>query len=332
MSFSFPSFSSSSSDNDGGYFSRSSPSSSSYSSSSSSGPSFFSKFTSSFGSSSDVSGSKDFLESNSLVAKIAFLLLVIILFFILLRICIFLLSWLLAPSQNMTLVSGISDGTQQIIITQDTSSQASMPIIRSINESQGMEFTWSIWIFLKPVAASSTSLAHIFNKGAYSNNSIGSCGNSGVFSSNAPGLYLSGANKLLVLMDSTTTPACDMAKNMPISIDNMPINKWFNVVIRLTNNDLDVYINGRLTERKTYTDGVPNQNYDDVHICKNGGFNGYIADLKYYNSSIGTSEINSLVSSGPNTSINTSSLKNNMPPYLSGNWYDEKVSFQIENR
>jgi hypothetical protein len=135
---------------------------------------------------------------------------------------------------------------------------------------------------------------------------------------------LSGANTLEILMDSTTTPACNTPVNAPIVIDNMPINKWFNVVIRLTNNDLDVYINGRLTKRKTYTDGVPNQNYDDVYICQNKGFNGYIADLKYYNSSIGTSEINSIVSSGPNTSINTSNLKNNMPPYLSGNWYDEK--------
>ena len=321
-SFSYPS----SSNDYGGYFSNSSSSSSS-----SGSPSYFSRFTSSFGSSSDVSGSKDFLESNTLIAKTAFLLLVIILFFILLRICISLLSWLLAPSQNMTLVSGIADGTLSIIISQDPSSQASMPIIRSVNESEGMEFTWSIWIFLKPVAASSTSRSHIFNKGAYNNESIGACANK-MFSSNAPGLYLSGANTLEILMDSTTTPACNTPVNAPIVIDNMPINKWFNVVIRLTNNDLDVYINGRLTKRKTYTDGVPNQNYDDVYICQNKGFNGYIADLKYYNSSIGTSEINSIVSSGPNTSINTSNLKNNLPPYLSGNWYDDKVRFQIEDQ
>jgi hypothetical protein len=161
--------------------------------------------------------------------------------------------------------------------------------------------------------------------------SLGACYNKS-FSSNAPGLYLSGANTLNIVMDSTTVPGCNNDTNAPIIIDNMPINKWFNVVIRLTNNNLDVYINGRLTERKTFTDGVPNQNYDDVFICQNGGFNGYIADLKYYNSSIGTSEINSIVSSGPNTSINTSNLKNNMPPYLSGNWYDEKVSFRIEDK
>jgi hypothetical protein len=327
---SFPSyFSSQSSSSDGdGFFSNSTSSSSG---SSSSSPSYFSRFTSSFGSSSDVSGSKDFLESNTLIAKIAFLLLVIILFFILLRICISLLSWLLAPSQNMTLVSGIVDATQPIIISQDTSSQSSMPIIRSTNQTEGMEFTWSIWIFLKPVTAppSSQSPQHIFSKGIFNSGSVGS-GKCSPFSNNAPGLYLSGANTLLVVMDSTTTPGCITGTNIPVTIDNMPINKWFNVVIRLTNNNLDVYINGRLTERKTFTDGVPNQNYDDVYICKNGGFNGYIADLKYYNSSIGTSEINSIVSSGPNTSIDTSSLKNNMPPYLSGNWYDEKVGFRIE--
>ena len=325
MSFSFPSyFSSSSSPSDSNSFFSNSSSSSS--------PSYFSRFTSSFGSSSDVSGSKDFLESNTLIAKTAFLLLVIILFFVLLRICISLLSWLLAPSQNMTLVSGIADATQSMIITQDPSSQASMPIIRSVNESEGMEFTWSIWIFLKPVTASSASnVQHIFSKGVFGSGSITS-GNCSPFSNNAPGLYLSGANTLLVVMDSTTTPGCIAGTNIPIAINNMPINKWFNVVIRLTNNDLDVYINGRLTERKTFTDGVPNQNYDDVYICQNGGFNGYISDLKYYNSSIGTSEINSIVSSGPNTSINTSSLKNNMPPYLSGNWYDEKVNFRIEDK
>lgn len=326
MSFSFPSYFSSSPSDNGGYFSNSS----SYSSSGSS-PSYLSRFTSSFGSSSDVSGSKDFLESNTLIAKTAFLLLVIILFFILLRVCISLLSWLLAPSQNITLVSGIADATQSIVISQDPSSQASMPVIRSVNESEGMEFTWSIWVFLKPVTTSSISqLQHIFSKGVFNGGSMAS-GNCSPFSNNAPGLYLKGANTLLVVMDSTTTPACNQT-NVPIQIDNMPINKWFNVVIRLTNNDMDVYINGRLTERKTFTDGVPNQNYDDVYICQNGGFNGYIADLKYYNSSIGTSEINSIVSSGPNTSVNMSSLKNNMPPYLSGNWYDENVKFQIENK
>jgi len=312
MSFSFPS-SSSSQSYDSDY-----PSSSS-SSSSSSGPSssYFSKFTSPFGS-SDVSSSKDFLESNTFIAKTAFLLLVIIIFFILLRISIALLSWLLAPSQNMTLLNGMADATLPIVITQDPTSTNSMPIIRSTNQIFGMEFTWSIWMFIKPVQPSTENWQHVFSKG------VGLCDvDNTSLSNNAPGLYLSDTNTLQILMDNVKQPACfPGASGEEISITNMPINKWFNVVIRLTNDTLDVYINGRLTKRLVMT-SVPNQNYDDVYICSGGGFNGYVSDLKYFNSSIGTTQINALVSNGPNTSINSSNLKNNIPPYLSIDWYDE---------
>lgn len=313
MSFSFPSSSSSSSSYDSDY-----PSSSS----SSSGPSssYFSNFTSSFGS-SGVSSSKDFLESNTFIAKTAFLLLVIILFFILLRISISLLSWLLAPSQNMTLLNGMADATLPIVITQDPTSTNSMPIIRSTNQIFGMEFTWSIWMFIKPVQPSTSAVQHVFSKGAGSSMTCSSTSSTSTNTNanNAPGLYLTNTNTLNVLMDTVKAPAC--SGNPIISIVNMPINKWFNVVIRLTNDTLDVYINGRLTQRAVL-DNVPNQNYDDVYICSGGGFNGYVSDLKYFNSSIGTTQINALVSNGPNTSINSSNLKNNIPPYLSISWYD----------
>ena len=303
MSFSFPSSSSSSSYNDN--------------SSSSSGPgsSYFSNLTSSFGS-SNVSSSKDFLESNSFIAKTAFLLLVIIIFFIFLRISISLLSWLLAPNQDMTLLDGMADATMPIQITQDPVSTNSKPIIRSSNQILGMEFTWSIWIFIKPTQASGDKLdaKHVFSKGAGSKMDCTTAG----FSNNAPGVYLMNVNTLNVVMDTVTQPACSAAP--VISIVNMPINKWFNVVIRLTDNTLDVYINGRLTKRAELP-AVPNQNYDDVFICSGGGFNGYVSDLKYFNRSIGTTQINALVSNGPNTSISTSSLRKNIPPYLSTSWY-----------
>ena len=304
MSFSFPSSSSSSSSYNEDYSSSSSPPS-------------LSSFTSSFGSPS-ISSSKDFLESNTFIAKIAFLLLVIILFFVLLRISISLISWLLAPNQNMTLLNGMADATLPIQITQDPTSTSSMPIIRSSNQIFGMEFTWSIWMFIKPVQPSTTSaMQHVFSKGV---GSIGSCAKN-LFSNNAPGLYIVDTNTLVILMDTVDKPACAPGNDGNIVITNMPINKWFHVVIRLTNDTLDVYINGRLTKRHVMT-SVPNQNYDDVFICSGGGFNGYVSDLKYFNSSIGTTQINALVSSGPNTSINSSNLKNNIPPYLSISWYE----------
>jgi hypothetical protein len=218
----------------------------------------------------------------------------------------------------MTLLNGMADATLPIVITQDPKSTTSMPIIRSTNQFDGMEFTWAVWLFIKPSATDSV-LRHVFSKGA--GPSTSPCSN------NAPGVYLM-SNTLKILMDGVDMPACQDAatpSTHSITIDNMPINKWFHVVIRLTNNTLDAYINGRLTQRLVMT-SVPNQNYDNVFICNGGGFNGYISDLKYYNSSIGTTEINSLVSNGPNTSINTSSLKTNIPPYLSISWYDDNTS------
>ena len=312
MSFSFPSSSSSSSyDNDN-------------SSSSSSGPSssYFSKLTSSFGS-SGVSSSKDFLESNTFIAKIAFLLLVIIVFFVLLRICISLLSLLLAPNQDITLLNGMADATLPIQITQDPKSTNSIPVIRSSNQIFGMEFTWSVWIFIKPTTTTvgGATPQHVFSKGAGSKMDckLLTVGAAPQHANNAPGVYLTNINTLNVLMDTVVQPACNESAPV-ISITNMPINNWFNVVIRLTNNTLDVYINGRLTKRAELP-AVPNQNYDDVFICSGGGFNGYVSDLKYFNRSIGTTQINALVSNGPNTSINRSGLTKNIPPYLSTSWY-----------
>jgi len=319
MSFSFPSSSSSSSYNNDNSSSSSGPSSS-----------YFSNLTSSFGS-SNVSSSKDFLESNTFIAKTAFLLLVIILFFILLRISISLLSWLLAPNQDITLLDGMADATMPIQITQDPISTNSIPVIRSSNQIFGMEFTWSIWIFIKPTTTTivGTKQEHVFSKGAGSkmNCILAAAADAPQFSNNAPGVYLTNVNTLNVLMDTVVQPACSVVTDATplvtkptISITNMPINKWFNVVIRLTSNTLDVYINGRLTKREELT-SVPNQNYDDVFICSGGGFNGYVSDLKYFNRSIGTTQINALVSNGPNTSISRSNLKNNIPPYLSTTWY-----------
>ena len=217
----------------------------------------------------------------------------------------------------------MADALLPIVITQDPKSTISMPIIRSTNQFDGMEFTWAVWLFIKPAATDSV-LRHVFSKGA--GPSTSPCSN------NAPGVYLM-SNTLKILMDGVDMPACQdtaIPSTHSITIDNMPINKWFHVVIRLTNNTLDAYINGRLTQRLVMT-SVPNQNYDNVFICNGGGFNGYISDLKYYNSAIGTTEINALVSNGPNTSINASSLKTNIPPYLSISWYDENTAVSFPN-
>ena len=97
-----------------------------------------------------TSGEANFMESNSLVAKFAFLLLVLFIFVILLRLGISVIAWLMSPNQSPHLFDGMVDATQQLVFIQDPSgsngSSATTTIYRSKNETDGLEFTWSVWV------------------------------------------------------------------------------------------------------------------------------------------------------------------------------------------
>jgi len=60
-------------------------------------------------------GNQSFLESNSLVAKFAFLILVIFGFIILLRLGISIVSYFLKPNPSPHLMDGMVDATQMIV-------------------------------------------------------------------------------------------------------------------------------------------------------------------------------------------------------------------------
>ena len=69
-----------------------------------------------FGNSKFIKGSKEFLNSNTLVAKII-LVLILICFVFLLRLGTTVLSWMMSPSKNPKLVDGMIKGTQSKVIT-----------------------------------------------------------------------------------------------------------------------------------------------------------------------------------------------------------------------
>jgi hypothetical protein len=84
---------------------------------------------------------------------------------------------------------------------------------------------------------------------------------------------------------------------------------------------LDVYINGTIA-RSVELIGVPKQNYGEVYVGMNGGFDGYISNLWYYNYALGTAEIQSLTSKGPNTKMTGSNgINSTMTDYLSLRWF-----------
>ncbi len=258
-------------------------------------------------------GTKEFMESNSLVAQIAFLLLVIVGFVLLLRIGLSVISYFFKPNDSPRLINGMVDASQMIVFQQDPSANNSATIYRSVNANDGIEFTWSVWIFINNLndSGSSNTYKHIFSKG---NSDLQQ--NGMISPNNAPGLYIAPNSNTLVVMMNTFNVI-----NEEILIPDIPLNKWVNVIIRCQNTTLDVYINGTIA-RSINLIGVPKQNYGDVYVAMNGGFNGNISNLWYYNYALGTSKIQDIASDGPNTRmIGTTGMSNNTFDYLSLRWF-----------
>jgi hypothetical protein len=262
-----------------------------------------------------VGGPKEFLDSNSYVAKAAFLILVVIIFVYVLRFCIAIIGYLFAPSSSPFLVNGVVDGNVgNLVIPQDPSESNAVPIIRSVNDDVGIGFTWSVWLFIKQKKVVDTStMRHVFNKGSAS---TANTQTAGIMSpNNGPGLYLKpDYSGLTVVMSTFDNPTAS------VDVDNIPINKWFNVIIRVENTVLDVFINGELAKRLPLN-SVPFQNYGDVNVA-NGGFNGNLSSLRYYNTALGTRAIQNIVSSGPNlTVLGASGGAPGTMDYLSMRWF-----------
>lgn len=258
-----------------------------------------------------------FNYSNTIIAKFAFLIVVIIIFMFLINLGIMLISYFSGSSSNPYLIKGMIDGTYSVIIPQDPMNSNSITILRSNNQSKGIEFTWCVWLYINDLN-NDNKYQHIFNKG--DNNYDKNTNKASI--NNAPGLYLGPSNnKLTVVMDTVV----GNDKNTTIEIDNVPIRKWVNVCIRLENKILDVYVNGTMTRRLVLTN-VPKQNYNNVYVCQNGGFAGKLSDLRYFSYALNVFEINRIVYAGPNTSTNKltadqQAVKTGGFNYLSNLWY-----------
>ena len=255
---------------------------------------------------------KSFLESNSLIAKVAFIILVFFAYIVVLRFGIYILGWFFnSTSGSPKLIDGMVDAKQLLVFPQDPSIENSKTIIRSVNANDGIEFTWSVWIYIDDLTYNSTKYKCVFYKG---NDGIQESGLN--FPNNAPGLYIApNTNNLVVIMNTFHVI------NEEVIISDIPLNKWINVIIRCENTSLDVYINGSIA-KSHILHGVPKQNYGDVYVAMNGGFSGFISDLWYYNYALGVSAIQRIMQKGPNTTMVGSSGKmTKNSNFLSLRWY-----------
>lgn len=254
-----------------------------------------------------------FLNSNSLVAKVAFLIVVVFVFMILLKLGSTIMSYVFSPSTTPFLVKGTKSAKEMLKIPQDPAKNGSVPIMRSRNQAQGIEFTWSVWMFVESLTDyMQGKYKNVFYKGSSSPGTAGDAQGLN-FPNNGPGLYIKpDTNALAVVMNTYSVI------NEEVIIPDLPLNKWVNVIIRVEGNVLDVYINGVIAVRHVLSD-VPKQNYGDVWVNANGGYDGMLSSLRYFNYGLSTMEIYSIAQQGPDLKMDKS--LDIAPPYLSLRWY-----------
>ncbi|HIB85483.1 MAG TPA: hypothetical protein EYO59_13050 [Chromatiaceae bacterium] len=234
----------------------------------------------------------------------------LLVFILCLRLAFQFLSWSFSPSRNPYLFKGLfnalSDGPRTF--SSNPNIAGSIPILRSTNQDQGVEFTWSTWIHIKSLDYRKNKPKHIFHKGSPL---LSSSGNQ----SQSPGLWIHPYdNTLIVKVDVHDQPTSE------IEIPSIPLNKWINVMIRTQGKILDVFINGAIAQRQKLPNSVK-QNYGDTYILEDGGFDGEISNLTYFSHALNVSEILDIVNSGPNLARLGDAGAASYPPYLSLRWY-----------
>lgn len=134
------------------------------------------------------------------------------------------------------------------------------PILEpSKDERNGIEYSYSCFIRVGSdnFTGQRNGLRHIFHKGSPT-----------IYPLMAPGVFFKAdTNTLRVYQNST------VHWDRHVDIPNIPINKWFHLVVMIKGNALDVYINGNLANRLKF-DSVPKLNYSAFHLLNNSVVGG----------------------------------------------------------
>jgi len=217
-----------------------------------------------------------------------------------------------------------SESGNPTIIPQDPSKSNSVSLGMSVNERTGIEFAYSFFLYVNPTTFSGTdTLYHVFHKGYTS-----------PWPLMGPGVFIKGTtNTMRVVMSTQGNPYRYM------DVQNIPVKKWFHVVLNCYSAGLDIYVNGNLSNRLSFSNTMPRQNYQDIIVFSptvrtvpstipvlggsgiqfGGAMSGMLSSMKYARYALSINEIKSLMAQGPSKQMPAPS--SDMPPYNADDWW-----------
>jgi hypothetical protein len=159
--------------------------------------------------------------------------------------------------------------TSQVFI-QDPSS--CFPILEQSNdERNGTEYSYSCFINLSSdnFTGQQNAFRHVFHKGSPS-----------IFPLMAPGVFFKADTNTLRIYQNST-----LRWDNHVDIPNIPLNKWFHLVVMMKGNALEVYINGNMSNRKQLRD-VAKLNFSNFYLLSGST----VGDIQAAMCSIGTND------------------------------------------
>ena len=258
-------------------------------------------------------------SSDSFFAKLAFIILVLYIFIFLLKLFLGITKRLGGKSGAITLMKGQKNASVPLEIRQDPKIDGAKTVLRSVNEDGGLEFTYSVWIYIRGNRGATyvcNTKRHIFNKGNFKYSPDNDC--TATTNEQCPGLFLKGANadQLSVLMSTYGSGEAE-----EIDIGKVPLRKWINIIITVQQKNVNTYINGMI-KNSHLLQSLPRQNYGSVYVTRGDGFDGKIADLKYWNYVVNPGRVRSIAGSPPSGSAFKTQNDGVMPSsYLGLDYY-----------
>jgi hypothetical protein len=186
------------------------------------------------------------------------------------------LNWFMGGGSSK--ISGMKDGRQTVKL-----SASNLPPSKNTNN-----YTYSTWIYVNDWNYRFGEQKVLIDRKDKENGS-------------SPSLSLAAMQNNLIVA-TAVYPTSEQEVETPIShtctVDNIPLQRWVNIIVSLNGRTMDVYINGKLT-RTCVLPGVPRINPEaDVVITPSGGFSGWTAETTYKPNSINPQEAWNIYSRG----------------------------------
>ena len=85
--------------------------------------------------------------------------------------------------------------------------------------------------------------------------------------------------------ESSNRISCNNTNTEDVKIENIPLQKWNQIAVSVNTRTMDVYLNGKLVRSRAFNNVIDTALFNNggISVTPNGGFDGFVSKVQYYN-------------------------------------------------